>query len=269
MEEGAPRNAGLRRFELLFPPQPQNTGWEPTRGGADATRASGADASMPALPLRVDESTTSQHTSQHTSQRKSAQQDRRRSELLHTDHEEGAIARAIDGLCAASIESAKALARICSDKDLRDACVEHGALAALCQAFDAAQPASVALQCCIAVRALCMGSAEQQECFVAAGGLHGLVSCLEAPEGVKVSAMLAAASCRALEHVATGVGAAARREAAFDAGAFPALVALMSHWREDEGTMIACRAALRSLTRDSPTLQDAARSAGAETAWLL
>ena len=203
-------------------------------------------------------------------QRKSSQRHRRPSELIAADREEGAVSRAIADLAAvgcasseASVDASQAIARMCSNTDLRQACVDLGAVAAICSRLDACPPEGIAIQCCVAARALCTGSAEQQERFVALGGLNMLLSCLGK------SPALATASCRALEHVATGVRAAERREAACGIGAFPALVATMHRWQAEPTACIACRAALRSLTRDSPMLQDAARGAGVESAWLL
>ena len=82
---------------------------------------------------------------------------------------------------------------------------------------------------------------------------------------------MVASGCLVLERMATGVGAAARREAARHTGVLAALVDLARRWpvERDADCHASCRSALRSLTRDSGNLQDAARAAGADAGWLV
>ena len=118
--------------------------------------------------------------------------------------------------------------------------------------------------CCQALARLCVGAAANQDKAASCGSLPALVSCLrEAGSPATV-----AVCCRALEHLATGVGAATRRNTAVDAGALTAVVDALrsSDGSDGPGTCMTCLAALRSLTRDSGRLQDAARDAGAEAA---
>lgn len=107
--------------------------------------------------------------------------------------------------------------------------------------------------CCKALQRLFAGRADLQEEAVNAGALRQLVALVEAHD---TSAIVVSSCCRALEHVATGIGAASRRDAAADAGVLPALVSAIRLHSNDQDTRDVCCAALRSLTRDSVGLQE-------------
>lgn len=160
-------------------------------------------------------------------------------------------------------DAVKSVARMCSDDERRDELGRSGAVSLLVETLtsDAADPSA----CGKALSRLFAGRADLQEEAVRAGALRTLVARVEADVE---SAVVMKSTCRALEHVATGVGAASRRDAAAEAGALPALVRAICHWRGDEDTRAACCAALRSLTRDSADLQEAARRIGCEADWL-
>eukprot|EP00965_Chrysotila_dentata_P200554 6180044-Pleurochrysis_carterae.AAC.1 len=80
---------------------------------------------------------------------------------------------------------------------------------------------------------------------------------------------LVASACRTLERACTGKGAARRRDQAVDAGAIPLLVRMVREKDvHDEAVSASSLAALRSITRDSLRIQEAALAAGASLASL-
>mgnify|MGYP002631675418 CR=1 FL=1 len=203
---------------------------------------------------------------QQQSKRKNEQRRRRRQELRAQDDAEGALDEALQRLITGpSADVARALARMFADPKRRIECGQRCALpplVAACLSVDA----EVAAPCCLALARLFTGAAELQAQAVEAGCPQALVTCLQTHSE---TSLVVVASCRALERMAVGVGAAARRDAAAEAGALPTLVSAVRRWVADESASAACRAALRSLTRDSGRLQEAAVRAGADLQWLL
>lgn len=191
---------------------------------------------------------------------------RRQQELRGEDAAEGSIERALTGLRVGSAVAARAISRMCADREMCAECYRQGALAVVVNVLAAGGDADVALPCCRALSRLCAGAAEAQtEAVITRGVLPPLLARLDGC----VDDVMVTACCHALAHVATGVGAAQRRELATSAGALAVLVAQIQSWEEGGPTRAACCTALRSLTRDSVRLQDAARAAGAEAGWLL
>ena len=173
---------------------------------------------------------------------------------------------ALDGVRAnKSADAARALERMTTDSGVCAECGRRGAVPVLVAALTATE-LEVVLPCCRALARICAHTAELQDDAIAAGVLQALLACMSA-HGELPSALVAC--CRVLERLATGVAAAARREAAADAGVLPVLCSATRRWDHDEATGAACRAALRSLTRDAAALQDIARAAGAEPRWLI
>ncbi len=210
-----------------------------------------------------------------TAARKNAQRQRRRRELREEDEAEGALENALDvlrkGTPANTAEAAaRALVRMCSDADRRLEMGRRGAVQILVAAMTAAD-ASLVVPCCQALSKLC-GSAEghtRQDEMVAADGLSVLMAILAT---FAESPWVVTAACRVLERMAVGLNAAVRREAAARAGALALMVRLNHQWDQvpdNEMTIAATRAALRSLTRDSAGLHQIALAAGAEPRWLL
>ena len=200
-------------------------------------------------------------------QHKNAQRYRRQQERLAEDFEsEEALDKCLEGLRtggASASDSARMLSRMCAIADRRDECGRRGAVPLIVEAM--AGGGVDATLCCRSLSRLCAGRADLQVQAVESGALTALISHLQHAD----TSALVLSSCRALEHMATGRDAASRREAAATAGSLPALVTAMRRWGEEEATRAACSAALRSLTRDSVGLQEAATKAGAEPQWLL
>lgn len=164
---------------------------------------------------------------------------------------------------------ARALARMCSVPSRRDQCLDQGGMRLLIDTIAGSVGDDVASGCCLALARLLHGACHLQDDAVKAGAVAALLTCLRAHAG---SSAAVAAACQAFAALATGLGAASRRQAAADEGAFAVLVGLCARWPGEgveETCGAACRSALRSLTRDSAKLQEKARADGAEAQWLL
>ena len=127
---------------------------------------------------------------------------------------------------------------------------------------------------CAALASLCRNSADGQAKAAAQGAFTALAACARAhPQHLGVA-------CAAIESLCTGKGAAARRVQAVDAGWLPLLIDACGHLptaqcgtsaNDDttERTRLAARSALRSITRDSLHLHQAALDAGSSRQWLM
>lgn len=220
------------------------------------------------LPLR-DEAAAAAAERATQSQRKNAARQRRRGQQREEEEKEGAVERALERVKLNGGDAAaasQALVRMLTSAQRREECVRLGGILTIVAVVCASADLEVVKPCCRLMVRLCAGAAEQQAAAVSAGALTGLVAALLRHAD---DAHLVAACSRALEHVATGRDAAARRKAAADAGALVALVHATQRWELEEATAAACLAALRSLTRDCPALQDAARASGARAQWLV
>lgn len=224
--------------------------------------------------------------------RKNVQRSRRRSELRAEVAAATSIDEALEGVRAGG-EGAEAAARSVLRLSGEPSCCGELAVRGLPALVECLRSGDVqaARPCAKALARLCAGAAERQDAALAAGALASstlasaqqscgrvtshtdptgtlgaVVDCLAAhggdPSAVAACGLL-------LQHLATGVGAAARRAAAMEAGVLPAVAAVARRWDGDCAAILACRAAVRSLTRDSAALQSAARTQGVPAQWLL
>ena len=164
--------------------------------------------------------------------------------------------------------SCRALARMCRDDEGREAAADL--LEPLVVALQAhgENDAAVARHGCTAIVGICRSSADDQARAAALGAFAAAAAC------ARVHPQHLTQACAAVEGLCTGKGAAARRELAIAAGWLELLVAACGEAdvgpkAEAERTRHAARAALRSITRDSLHLQQAALDAGAEREWLI
>lgn len=233
--------------------------------GADSARRfyGGGRPRTSQAPLPCDTTLSHQHKSQH----KNVQRARRRRELREEDEAEGALIRALDGLAhhQTAAGAAKTLTRMQSDPTIRADMVRRGAVASLVLALPS-KDSEIALLCCHALGRLLSGAAEQQDQAVTAGAFRVLLDQLQMSAETP---SVVTSTCQVLERMATGVGAASRREAA--KGVLPLLIQMCRRWTEAAEPLChaSCRAALRSLTRDAPHLHEVALAAGADSGWLL
>ena len=197
------------------------------------------------------------------------------------------------GEAATAAAGCRALAR-CGDVD-----VDSNLLEALVEALHAHGPvdAAVARHGCTALVSLCRLSADKQAQVAAFGAFAAAAACARAhPQHLPQA-------CAAVEALCTGKGAAVRRERAVEAGWLELLISACSAvieggeggeggggggvgsgggggGRGEDGgggeggiehtpAVGMVRAALRSITRDSMQLQQAALDAGALRQWLL
>ena len=159
-----------------------------------------------------------------------------------------------------------------------DELVNAGALQAIVTALSAhgRSDAAVAALGCRVLTLLCRGehTASIQQAAAEAGAFIAIVASMCHGSNATLAA------CAAMCALCTGVGAAARRNLARGAGAVEVLVALIHSCEKDEAPPVAtvktrsqleaaCRGALRSITRDSMHLQQAALDAGAHPQWLV
>uniref|UniRef100_A0A7S0PYS6 Uncharacterized protein n=1 Tax=Coccolithus braarudii TaxID=221442 RepID=A0A7S0PYS6_9EUKA len=143
-----------------------------------------------------------------------------------------------------------------------------------------AADAEVAAHGCWALAHICKASAMTQQLAVDEGAFDAVNASLEHHPAAIMPA------CAALEAMCTGVGAASRRERAREAGVITSLMAELRSSRNAEkapgsssggggstlfpsDVTMACCAALRSITRDSMQLQQAALDEGASVQWLV
>ena len=162
----------------------------------------------------------------------------------------------------------KALARICRDEEGRKiaCCHLEPLVGALC-VLGPADPA-VARHGCTALVGVCRSCADDQARAAALGAFTAAAVC------VRAHPQLLPQASAAVEALCTGKGAAGRREDALGAGWLQILVSACSAAASgaEEGSerpQALARAALRSITRDSMRLQQAALDAGAAREWLL
>ena len=145
------------------------------------------------------------------------------------------------------------------------------------------QDAAVVVSACDALPKLCSRNsqaAHRQQIAAQHGAFVALSSCLQIHVGAP---RVMRSVCMALEHLMTGKGAAGRRECAVEARLLPLLIEAAHRHQDHVGsqeqdqagqhepdpTLARTRAALRSITRDSMKLQQAALDLGAERSWLL